>query len=81
MNCWKKNLISLFPLSTEERCNIRALKYFFKAYVVDQNIRKIIEAKDFHELQTNPTLSISQFKEVKRTMGITSLYLGVTSLN
>lgn len=27
-------------------------------------IRKIIEAKDFHALQTNPTFTISQYKEV-----------------
>lgn len=54
--------ISIYP--PEEDVNLRALKYFFKAYVVDQNIRAIIEAKDFHELQTNPTLTISQFKEV-----------------
>jgi type I restriction enzyme R subunit len=47
-----------------EDVNIRALKYFFKAYIVDNEIRKIIEAKDFHALQTNPTLTISQFKAV-----------------
>jgi type I restriction enzyme R subunit len=41
---------------------MRALKYFFKAYIVDNEIRKIIESKDFHALQTNPTLTISQFK-------------------
>lgn len=54
--------ISIYP--PEEDVNLRALKYFFKAYIVDQDIRKIIEAKDFHALQTNPTLTIAQFKEV-----------------
>jgi type I restriction enzyme, R subunit len=54
--------ISIYP--PEEEVNLRALKYFFKAYIVDQDIRRIIEAKDFHSLQTNATLSISQFKEV-----------------
>lgn len=54
--------ISIYP--PEEDVNMRALKYFFKAYIVDGEIRKIIEAKDFHALQTNPTLTISQFKEV-----------------
>ena len=54
--------ISIYP--PEEDVNLRALKYFFKAYIVDQDIRKIIEAKDFHALQTNPTLTISQFREV-----------------
>lgn len=54
--------ISIYP--PEEDVNIRALQYFFKAYIVDQDIRKIIETKDFHALQTHPTLTISQFKEV-----------------
>lgn len=54
--------ISIYP--PNEDVNLRALKYFFKAYIVDQDIRKIIEAKDFQALQTNPTLTISQFKAV-----------------
>ncbi len=54
--------ISIYP--PEEDVNVRALKYFFKAYIVDQDIRKIIEAKDFHALQTHPTLTIAQFKAV-----------------
>ncbi|HCN82397.1 MAG TPA: restriction endonuclease subunit R [Sphingobacteriaceae bacterium] len=54
--------ISIYP--PEEDVNIRALKYFFKAYIVDQDIRRIIAMKDFHALQTNATLTISQFKEV-----------------
>ena len=54
--------ISIYP--PEEDVNLRALKYFFKAYIVDQDIRIIIETKEFHALQTNPTLTISQFKEV-----------------
>ncbi|MFN8344394.1 MAG: DEAD/DEAH box helicase family protein [Spirosomataceae bacterium] len=54
--------ISMYP--PNEDVNLRALKYFFKAYIIDQDIRKIIETKDFHALQTHPTLSISQFKEV-----------------
>lgn len=54
--------ISIYP--PEEDINIRAIQYFFKAYIVDQDIRKIIENKDFQALQTNPTLTINQFKEV-----------------
>lgn len=54
--------ISIYP--PEEDINVRALKYFFKAYIVDQDIRKIIEVKDFQALHTHPTLTISQFKEV-----------------
>ena len=54
--------ISIYP--PDEDVNVRALKYFFKAYIVDQDVRKILKAKDFHALQTNPTLPISVFKEV-----------------
>jgi len=54
--------ISIYP--PDEDVNVRALKYFFKAYVVDQDIRKILKAKDFHALQTNATLPISLFKKV-----------------
>lgn len=54
--------ISIYP--PEEDVNIRALKYFFKAYIVDKDIRAIIESKDFQALQTNPMLTTQQFKEV-----------------
>jgi type I restriction enzyme R subunit len=54
--------ISIYP--PQEDVNIRALQYFFKAYIVDQDIRKIIETKDFQALQTNSTLTITQFKDV-----------------
>ncbi len=54
--------ISIYPPG--EDVNVRALKYFFKAYIVDGEIRTIIETRDFHALQTNPTLTISQYKEV-----------------
>lgn len=54
--------ISIYPPG--EDVNVRALKYFFKAYVVDQDIRKILQAKDFQALQTNATLPISLFKKV-----------------
>ena len=54
--------ISIYP--PNEDVNLRALKYFFKAYIVDQDIRKIIAAKNFHALHTHPTLTISQFKAV-----------------
>lgn len=54
--------ISIYP--PDEDVNVRALKYFFKAYVVDQDIREILKAKDFHALQTNATLPISLFKKV-----------------
>lgn len=54
--------ISIYP--PDEDVNLRALKYFFKAYVVDQDVRRIIQSKDFQALATHPTLTINQFKEV-----------------
>lgn len=54
--------ISLYP--PDEDANIRALKYFFKAYIIDQDVREILKAKDFHALQTNATLPIMEFKKV-----------------
>ncbi|MEQ8926950.1 MAG: DEAD/DEAH box helicase family protein [Fulvivirga sp.] len=54
--------VSIYP--PNEDVNVRALKYFFKAYVVDQDIRTIIETKDFHSLHTSPTMTIEQFKSV-----------------
>jgi type I restriction enzyme, R subunit len=54
--------ISIYP--PDEDVNVRALKYFFKAYIVDRDIREILKAKDFHALQTNATLPISIFKKV-----------------
>jgi len=54
--------ISIYP--PDEDVNVRALKYFFKAYIVDQDVREILNAKDFHALQTNATLPISLFKKV-----------------
>ena len=54
--------ISIYPPG--EDINIRALKYFFKAYIVDNKIRQIIETGDFQELYTNSVLTIQQYKEV-----------------
>lgn len=54
--------ISIYP--PNEDINVRALKYFFKAYVVDQNVREILQAKDFSALYTNDVLPISIFKKV-----------------
>lgn len=55
--------ISIYPPG--EDVDIRALKYFFKAYVVDQDVRRIIESKDFSLLHTHPTLTVVQYKAVK----------------
>ncbi len=54
--------ISIYP--PDEEVNLRVLKHFFKAYIVDQDIRQIIANKDFNALQTNPTLTIAEFRQV-----------------
>lgn len=50
--------------SIGENVNVRALKYFFKAYIVNDKIRQIVESKSFHELHTNPILTLDEFKAV-----------------
>jgi type I restriction enzyme R subunit len=54
--------VNLYP-PTEDK-NISALRYFFKAYIVDQDIRSILDNKEFQQLHTNPVLTIDQFKAV-----------------
>ncbi len=58
-----EKFISIYP--PEEDVNVRALKYFFKAYIIDQDVRKILEAKDFQALQTNAVLPIEEYKKIK----------------
>lgn len=43
-----------------------ALKNYFKAYVVSDQIRRIIETKDYTDLATNPFFSSSDFKAVPK---------------
>jgi len=54
--------ISIYPPDID--MDTRSLKYFFKAYIVDQDIRKILIERDFQALQTNATLPIVEFKKV-----------------
>lgn len=56
--------MSIYP--PNEDINTRALKYFFKAYIVHQDIRRIIENKNFQALYTNPALTMEQFREVDK---------------
>ena len=51
-----------------ENDDILALKYYFKAYLVDDAVKKIIDSKDFAELYHNPTLSIDDFSKVNAEM-------------
>ncbi len=50
----------------EDKDDIVALKYFFKAYVVDNKVRDIIETKKYTELNVNPSFNINDYKAVKK---------------
>lgn len=54
--------VSIYPV--EEDKNVSALRYFFKAYIVDQDVRRIISESDFQSLHTHPVLTMDQFKAV-----------------
>ncbi|MCG3142014.1 MAG: hypothetical protein HDKAJFGB_03375 [Anaerolineae bacterium] len=45
---------------------IVALRYFFKAYITDENVRKIIEQKRYAELNNNATFTMQDFQAVPR---------------
>ncbi|MBD2150747.1 DEAD/DEAH box helicase family protein [Pseudanabaena sp. FACHB-1277] len=47
--------------------SIPAIKSYFKAYVTNDQIRKIIEAKNYAELATNAFLSLDSFKAVPKS--------------
>jgi type I restriction enzyme R subunit len=47
--------------------SIPAIKTYFKAYVIDDKIRKIIETKNYTELATNAFFSMNDFKAVPKS--------------
>ena len=51
-------------LKPEDSSDIIAMKYFFKAYISNNNIRDIIESRRFTELNVNPTFNMKDFKDV-----------------
>lgn len=48
----------------EEAIAIPAIKHFFKAYVTSDQVRYVIETRDFVALATNPGFSMKDFKAV-----------------
>jgi type I restriction enzyme R subunit len=50
----------------DEAESIPAIKTYFKAYVTDGRIRRIIDEKDFADLAVNPVFSSRDFKAVPR---------------
>jgi len=53
-------------IKPEEATAIPAIKNYFKAYVVSDQVRHIIENKNFTDLATNPFFSSKDFKAVPR---------------
>jgi type I restriction enzyme R subunit len=51
-----------------ENDDVVALRYFFKAYVSDPQVRKIIDSRDYGELYHNPTLSVEELMKVDEDM-------------
>ena len=50
----------------EEAEAIPAIKNYFKAYVTNDQIRHIIEHREFTDLATNPVFSTRDFKAVPK---------------
>ena len=46
--------------------NMAALRYFFKAYATDSQLRQIVDTGDFTKLNTNPTLTLEDFRAVPK---------------
>lgn len=48
----------------QDKDDVIAMKYFFKAYITDNRVRDIIEKKKFNELNVNPSFNINDYKSV-----------------
>jgi len=46
--------------------NIIMLKYFFKTYIVDETIRRIINEKRFADLSVNPVFPLESYKAIPK---------------
>ncbi len=57
-----QKFVAIHPPGEEE--NITALRHFFKAYVVDQDVREIIKQKSFQRLAHHPALTMEEFKAI-----------------
>ncbi len=57
-----QKFVSIHPPAEEE--NITALRHFFKAYVVDQDVREIVKQKSFQRLANHPALTMEEFKAI-----------------
>jgi type I restriction enzyme, R subunit len=48
----------------DDAAGIMAMKYYFKAYITDQQVREIIENRRLTELHTNATFTMQDYKAV-----------------
>ena len=48
----------------EDVAAIMPMKYFFKAYITDNQVRDIIETRNYTELNTTPSFTMKDFKAV-----------------
>ncbi|MBS1938891.1 MAG: DEAD/DEAH box helicase family protein [Bacteroidetes bacterium] len=57
-----QRFVSIHPPGEQE--NITALRHFFKAYIVDQDVREIIRQKEFQRLASHPAMSMDEYKAI-----------------
>lgn len=57
-----QKFVSIHP--PEEQENITALRHFFKAYIVDQDVRDIVKQKAFQRLASHPAMTMEEYKAI-----------------
>ncbi len=55
-------------IDTTQITDFAGLRYFFLAYITDENLRRIIDQQDFTELYHNPTFNVEDFNRVDDEM-------------
>lgn len=57
-----QKFVSINPPPEDE--NVTALRHFFKAYIVDQDVREIIKQKAFQRLANHPAMTMDEFRAI-----------------
>lgn len=57
-----QKFVSIHPPDEQE--NITALRHFFKAYIVDQDVREIIKQKEFQRLASHPAMTMEEYRTI-----------------
>ena len=55
--------------------HVSRIRDFFKAYVTDNDIRDIIEKKEYNRLATNPKLTIADLKDLEEWRDVIPKYV------